>query len=201
MTLSIPCRTFVRLVGASLQTDEQEAKNRVFLRSLRLERRDNNLYAVASNSWIMAIELLGPNAGEDAAFVIQLTDALLAQCELEQTLDGILFVNPDNSVHTTFGFSLAGAVIPDEWPDWKQIVNRGAATKRKGSVVFNNNTSRLLKTAPSGHMVFPPVMNSDLPIICRDPYDENWIGVFMSIDVLTGSERPIPPATKPEWLK
>jgi hypothetical protein len=55
----------------------------------------------------------------------------------------------------------------------------------------------LIKSSPSGGVVFPEFIDSSKPVMIRDSLKPNWAGVFIP-DVSKGSTKH-KPAEIPEW--
>lgn len=202
MEFSIPCATFVRLAKAAMQPDETDSKGRIFFRCVRLEHRHGMTLALATNGRILSIEKIGDTEQPDGTLCVTLNSELMKHVVAEAEFDSVLSLNYDPPSNyaiamTTFGYMYPdNASILDEWPDWRLYLPT-TPTKLAGTVVFNEDTVRLMGTAPNGMIALPKIVNSDHAIILRDPLDANWFGLIMSVDKLEGIQ--IPPATIPDF--
>ena len=56
----------------------------------------------------------------------------------------------------------------------------------------------LFECSPSGEIIFPEHINATKPVIVVDANNTEWLGVFIP---RSDSDKPLKPATLPEWMK
>jgi hypothetical protein len=197
MTFSIPCATFARLAPVALQPGEPPMKDkppRPFLACVRIEHVNGMAIAIATNSAIMAIEYLGNADGPNGSFNIGITPTLLAQCIKEAPFNSTLTA-ANLSVRTTLGFTEM-SFASQEFVDWRTAIPSSLPKKSTGAMILDSeHTVRLIKSSPSGFIIFPKFFDREWIVIVRDPHNENWYGTFLSREFETGT-----PATVPDWV-
>lgn len=190
MEFRIACADFVRLSEASLRSDDEIdlRSQREFLASVRLEHINGRSFAVATNSKIMAIELLGPTAEANGFVNVTIADALLMQCRSESDFDSELIITLDPLsgwavAMTTLGYMYPdNASLPGDLPKhWRDIVPKELPkTNTGGFALYGEIIARLAASAPSGVIVLPKIVSRDVTMLVVDVLDPNWIGLFLT---------------------
>lgn len=205
MKFTIPCATYVRIRNASfLPGDREPAVNRPYLKSVRIEHVNGRKFIVASNAYIFVAEYLGETAEANGHVNITNNDILADACNRESEYTSNLIVDIGGGwgiATTTLGYGYPmNAVVDGNWPDWRQIIpTEVVARKYHGAACFNErDTLRLIKSAPSGEIVLPKIVDGGIPVIVRDLEYPNWLGMF-----LTGRWRgqAVPPSEIPDWIR
>ncbi len=215
MTFKIPCETFLRLSHAATPIP---GKDQPHCFCVRIEYVDGQAYAIATNSLIAAVQYLGSVPPEFNYAVSIVPDAaLLAQCAIEKDFDGELTIDvivnefmKFASVKTSFGYVQPGncAYFPPDgmnyspWQElgsWRKMAPLELPKKSKGFMFMETEQITLLgKASPSGRLVFPPFIDSSLPVVVNDAVDPEWFGLFLPRE----EKRPsnLSPAILPEWF-
>lgn len=213
MNFEISCETYIRLCGVTNHLpDNVNEDERTLLPCVRLERKDGETYALASNRKIAAIYYLGKTAGIDGAVHLIKDAALIKQCETEKAFNSSLFVTviPElqmASAKTTLGYNYAGnaAFFPTKTPldKWREWAFREPITATKGAMSWTMADMLALNSAsPSGIINFPEFIDAMKPVVLRDHKFPDWVGLFMGrrIDD-AGKAYTVDAATLPEWFK
>lgn len=197
MKITIPTDTFYRLSKAAVSYG---AEIRPHLACVRLEIKDGAIYAVASTSWIMAIEHVGITDQPDEHINIATSPMVMRAIEAAEDVTFESWPSAGIATMSLYNATI-GAVetMPDIEPmftRWFDFVAK-ASTKDKGFIYIEADKFRaLIDSSPSGHIVFPAFIDNSRVIYLRDRYDENWLGLFLSGD----KDKEAQPATIPEWL-
>lgn len=212
MNFEISVETFVRLAGVTKRipdkVDENEA---ILLKCVRLERKDGELFALASNRRIAAIYYLGKSDGLDGAAHVVTDPAFVNQCETEKPFNSIIAVTviPElqmASLKTTLGYNYPGngAIFPVKTPlsDWRTWLPP-IITETKGAMAWNLDDMQSLNSAsPSGEIAFPEFIDVGKPVVLRDIKTDNWVGLFMANrSDENGRMYAIEPAKLPTWCR
>ena len=178
------------------------------LSCVRLENNKGKVIAIATNQKIAAIEYLGTTNESDGSVHVTIDPVLINQLKKEIPFNSfieVVFV-PEiltASVKTMLGFSYQGNAsvgIPDQsilknWRTWFPVPSKNS----KGAMYWNvDHINVLAKSSPSGKIIFPENINTDIPIIIRDVEFAQWVGCFMA--KVSPIEQPPIPATIPEWM-
>lgn len=197
MQFILPAETFVRLSKAAARPTDDV---RPWLACVRLEHRDGKSYAIASTSWVLAVEYLGDTSEPDGFVNVPLDDTLMACLAMHH--DDVVFEWFEAfGVLTcpTFG-ALALTAMEDREPmftRWFEIFPSTLPKADKGFLFIQAEYfQRLTDSSPSGCLAFPAVVDSSRVVIVRDVHDDNWCGVFLAAD----KQKRASPATKPEWM-
>ena len=187
MDFAISCDIFVRL--ANLVKDFNPEPADTILKSVYIEHKDGNAFAVATNRKIAAIEFLGKVEWGSGSVNITVDPALVAQCKTEAAFNSVLTVTFNDvlrfgAAKTTLGYAYPGnAVIAAEnspfhrWRDWTPDK---PVTKSKGAMFWNaEEIAKLGASSPSGRILFPEFIDATKPVVVRDITDENWFRLFM----------------------
>lgn len=190
MKFTIPCATYVRLSAVCRWVPDRWPQP--YIRSLYIERRDNRLIAVVTNSKIAAVELLSPSdAGPNENCFVAFDATLLQQANTEIPFaSSIDFdVMPElqfGAARTMFGYSYPGnvAVFPTDakietvhWRDWfpEKLPSANYGQLQIKAEILQ----ALAAAAPSGEIVFHHFVDTRVPSVVRDNVEKNWYGVFM----------------------
>lgn len=210
MKFTIPCEVFARL--ATVATAMEAERDPAYFRSVYLENKAGKSFAITTNIKFVAIEYLGETKAPDGSINVDCHDAILAQCEVERGLKGVLHVDymPElrfASVKSTFGFTHAvnAAVFTaadnpafERWRNWlPEKLPHGSESPMFADA---EQLHALACSSPSGAILFPAFTSK--VVVVRDAHSENWIGVFLGVgtsrDGRTLKEIPV---RMPDWVK
>lgn len=206
MDISISCELYARLSAIpSLLNPEDQRKH---LKSIYLERRNKQLYVIATNVKIAAIEYLGMNDGLDECTAIVVDPVLIAQCVKEISFNSNLSIvaNPMLSytaIKTTFGYQYpSNAMVqlpdPNEFTEWRKWFPDAMPTANSGAMFWKASLVHALASAsPTGGLRFPEFIDTTSPIVVCDKEAINWVGLFMGN---TESGEKVLPASIPDWI-
>lgn len=203
MEITISCEVFARL--ANLAKLNQNG----YLRSIWLENNNGKVIAVATDRKIMAVEFLGEVAGVDFSMNAVVDDALVSQCEIEKSIGSKITFSHNPTLNyttatTTLGYTFPGnasVIASDEnmIARWRSCLpDKIPAISTGGMFTKMERLAILAKTAPSGVVIFPEIIDVDVPVIVNDVHDPNWFGVFISKP--EGVETP-DAVTLPGWAR
>ena len=210
MKFTIPCEVFARLatVATSLVADRDSD----YFRSVYLENKSGKSFAITTNIKFASIEYLGETKESDGSINIDCHDAILAQCEVERGLKGVLHIDymPElrfASVKSTFGFthSQNAAVFTatdnpafERWRNW--LPDKLPCGSDSPMFVDAEQLHALAKSSPSGAILFPQFTSK--VVVVRDAYSDNWIGAFLGSGTLQdGRILKEIPVRMPDWVK
>jgi len=210
MDFAISCETFARL--ANVVKDFGTNEPRQYLKSVYIEHKAGNAFAIATNSKIAAIEFLGQVAIGDGSVNVVADPVLIQQCRTEGQFNGVLTVSVNEvlkfaTAKTALGFTYPGnaAIITDrtEFHDWRTWTPDKPVSKSKGAMFWNTENIALLgASSPSGRLLFPEFVDATKPVVIRDITDENWFGLFMPNRLAEGEVITYMEGAKlPEWFK
>lgn len=188
---TIQAETFIRLAKASVPFGSDY---RPSLQSVRLEYRGGKFFALASTSFFLAVEYLGPTDQPNAAINVKTIPALMAWLASANELvinDG--WANVDGAPYWE---NVAGPDDEPKFRDWPSLFPK-AETDDGFLFVETDHMNLLGLSSPSGKLIFPKKISRTVPTIVRDADSPEWAGLFLAIDKLQNS--PLP-ATYPEWL-
>lgn len=182
------------------------------IKCVRLEYRNGNYYAIATNRKIAAVYYLGTTAEENAVAHISIDPKLIAQCETEKQFKSTLQIISIPALQMITLKTMLGWVFPgnagvfpppqgrlNEWMTW---VPKSEIKVSSGAMAWTaDDMVSLAAASPSGRVRFPEFIDAMQPVVLRDIVDLNWMGVFMSnvSNEDTGNVYTIEPATVPEW--
>lgn len=163
---------------------------RPHLACVRLEYRGGYAYAVASNSFIMAIYYLGPTTEPDEFMNVSYT---------APSGDDTLEIEGWQAA--SFGMINGHSVtlLPEKEPlftEWWKIVPDPARFERGFIYLQDELFHKLAMSSPSGHIVFPAVVDALNYMYVRDVHDPNWLGLLHA----RYSDKKLEAATIPEWI-
>lgn len=207
MNFSIKCETFIRAASicsffqACVRADVKDKINTV-----RLENRNGQCFVIATNEKIAMVEILGQTDQADGYTHVKLDEKLLQQCHTESVFNSVLNVVTVEelaigTVSTTLGYSHPGDAFYwfDETPldGWRNWFPEEVLVESKGAMHWDvHQVELLMKSSPSGHVIFPEFIDTSQPVILRDVKSENWAGLFIPSDENAISKK----ATRPEWV-
>lgn len=205
MNVEIPCDLYHRFSYIGLSVDA--SNKRPYLKCLFIERRNNKLFALVSNSSIMAIELITLNEGPDESCAIVFDPILVAECEKQAKFNGNLTVVSNTvlkytTIKTTFGYAFTGNgwhELPDDhvFIDWQKWFPEQLAKKTTGAMRWDaDDIYKLAMSSPSEMLRFPLHIDTSMPILVCDNETENWVGLFVG----SGKNEKVVPAELPAWL-
>lgn len=208
MEFSIPCATFARLarIGASSPINPDGSKPHYF--SLYYEVKNGHAVVIGTNIKVAAVEYIGKDIGPDCAINICVDDALIAQCDIEKSFgSNINFVYNDMlkylSVKTNLGYVYPGNALiqvqkENAFHKWRLWFPDKMPTANKGNMFVQLDRLQVLTSAaPSGSVVFPDFIDTDIPVVLRDQANPNWLGLFMPI----GEKGAVSQPALPSWVK
>jgi hypothetical protein len=195
MKFSIPAETFVRMANAAARpTDDKRPE----LAVIRLEYYDGKYFCIASTSWVIAVEYMGPTKEPNAFVNVPIDGGLLDIpygdiIEFDYWSDFALLTCTNRPL-------LALQAVKIDIPlfnRWYEIFPAVLQRVDHGFLfVQAEYFQRLADASPSGKLCFPEVIDNRRVTIIRDKEDPNWIGAFLPTD----NEEKAKPATRPEWL-
>ena len=206
MEIEIPCEIVGRLTHVS-ETLAQSEK-REWLRSVFVERADNHAFIGATNSQFAAIHYLGPNKGDDGFTIVRNSELMLDAARNPDSL--AIWKISDwpmmnfGSVKTPFGESSVDPIIRDleaistlrKWRNW--FPNPQPSETGRPMFLDVDGLQNLVESSPSGAIIMPKIIDAAKPIIIRDRYEPNWLGVFFAQPeggiFINGAEMP-------DWVK
>ncbi len=208
MKFTINCATFVRLASITAffePTTDEEIKAQ--LMCVRLENIKSNMFAVATNQKVAAVEYIGRTDQPDGVAHVVIDSKLVEQCRNEIPYDSFLEVItiPEialASAKTMLGFAYQGnaCIFPDNsiMNKWRGWATREIIKKNKGAMYLNvDHISALVAASPSGKIVFPEFIDVDKPVVLRDVKNPAWVGLFVGKP--NPLDPPAAPAMLPEW--
>lgn len=208
MQISIFCQTFRRLAHIAETVGADDVRQ--YMKSVYIERRDGHIFAVATNARFAAVEYLGAQEGVDGSVNVSIMPELLMQAEMETVWNGHFTIATDDAHQTAQLVSSYGyvcmydvAVKPalnqeNHMANWRAWLPKDTPVKSSGAMYFNTDEMlALVKTAPSGTVVFPTAIDAKKPVVLRDPTESSWVGVFIPYPA---DKTPLEPATIPVWV-
>lgn len=208
MNFSIKCQTFIRFASIcsffepSTRPDVKEKINTV-----RLENKNGKCYAIATNEKIAAVEFLHNTDQPDGYIHLVLDEGLLQQCKTEMMFDSKLHITAVEqlavaSAKTDLGYNFNGNCCYwfDDSPlnNWRKWIPKVIPAESTGAMYWNTHQiESLMKSSPSGHVIFPEFINATQPVLVRDIKDPNWFGLFIPENITAGARQ----AELPDWIK
>lgn len=175
------------------------------INTVRIENRQGQSYAVATNGKVASIQYIGTTEHEDGSCHLKLTEEFIKQLEFESMISGTLTIQTIPECAASSVTSTSGYIFQDcsywfdstplnEWRSWLQ----NDAVEHKGFMYWDVfHIKSLLETSPSGKVCFPEIIDATRPILIRDKLDRNWAGVFLPQPNVT--DKVAAAAVKPEW--
>lgn len=208
---TIRAEQFMRLAGiVSYFASNVSDENKQLINTIRLENKGGQSVAVVTNQKIVAVETLGPTVHPDGVchvkFTPQLMEAANRAAQMNLTMTFMLTPMIAMSV-VQIGI---GEYVQDvchwfeytpldKWRSW--LVDDAMVSE--GIMCWDlYHVESLIRSSPSGKVVFPQNINVSQPLMIRDRYNNGWVGLFMP----TGE---LPPDTihamtnriQPSWLR
>lgn len=199
MQIEVSCEVIGRLTRINRKLPENEPRE--WLRSFFVERRNGHAFVGATNAIFAAIQYLGPSVGDNGFVVIRHGGLPLnawAECEPETkcTVNEMPLLN---YCAVSGNNAMCDAAIRDteaigtlrNWREWMP-----KTTQQTGRAMFLDvdGMAALVGASPSGRVVFPKMIDSEVPVIVRDVAEPHWIGVFLARAAnglfLDGAQRP-----------
>lgn len=206
MIVDISCEMYARMIEIALAQHANE--QRTYLKSMFIERKNNQLFAVVTNVGIAAIEFLGPNIGPDEYFGLVADENLMKQCEQETPFNSYIHIDANlvlnfGTAKTTFGYVFNGnavVAIPEtnNFVEWRNWLPDEMPKKSFGAMYWSSGNIWLLATASkSGALRFPAFIDVTVPVLVCDVESDAWIGLFIPTQ---RDQKKIVPATIPDWV-
>lgn len=194
MKITIDADIFNRMSHAAASPNDP---TRPHLACVRLEYRGGKAFAVASNSYILAVYYLGVTDQPDEFMNVSLDPIIMQNLQYKEwadfTIEGWQVAEIMTCPLGTF------PLLPDKEPlftEWWKLIPDPAKFERGFIYLQDELFRKLAASSPSGHIVFPAVVDSLNYMYLRDIHDPNWLGLLHArCDV------KCEPATIPEWLK
>lgn len=180
----------------------EEMKSKI--NTVRLEIVKGKLLAIASNQKIGVIEYIGETEEPDGVAHLILSEGLICQLLIEAASDCSMTLTtiPEMAISTmqsSSGYSVSNCCYWwDDTPlkDWRGWGTE-PAVENSGIMRWDlHYVESLMKSSPSNNVIFPEFIDVSKPVVLRDFYNPNWVGVFFAKK--TGEEVTIP-AELPEW--
>lgn len=197
----IPCETVARMshILANVPEHREPHFNTILI---------ENGVAMVTDGVVMAVELIGGNAGSAH---VMFDDALKAQCKTEAPFGGKVVITVNEMLQfatakTTFGYVHPANVVlfsPNVSPArrWREIVDkvRYPAPVAKGGMCWKTDViARIGMASPSGKIVFEERIDLERPVLVRDLDDPNWFGMFQPF---VEENISFEPALLPGWFE
>lgn len=204
---TVKCEIYYRIAHCAVQPDDpDDSLKRQYLRSVKIERKNNALFASATNAWIMAIEHVVDAPGPDGSVNVTIDAQLIDACRRGSDAGETMTVMFDPSTQWATAMLSGGYIFPGNaaisgvWSkDWREIIN-AAGDKSDGAASFRaDDFARLAAASPSGFVVMPRIIDRMRPVLVRDMIDPDWLGAFVSLKKDDGSYPN--PAEIPTWAK
>lgn len=191
MRFEIPSETFIRMSKAAARPHDP----RQSLACVRLEINNGRKYAIASTSYVIAVEYLGKTDGPNEAVnvpisIIPLIDPSKKEIAFEYYPDFkvLLFEGQSVPICDTEHLPL--------FTRWFDLFPKKPDTNRGFLYIDNDAFRPLIDASPSGQLTFADVLDSYRVTIVRDAIDANWCGAFVPL----ANEKKYTAATRPEWM-
>jgi len=170
------------------------------------EEKNNKRFILATNKRVVCVQFLAEGYGIDQNAAIVPNQQLIEQCDIERNFSSVVkFTSSDQMKYTTvktqMGFTVADNLfseIPEHFENWRTWFPEQVATKTKGVMFCNlDNLILIASCSPSGRVVFPARINTEIPVVLRDVHDPNWMGAFLPIEE---NGEKFDPAEVAEWI-
>lgn len=205
MQFTVSCEAFSRMAEIGRYPVEDLEST---FKSLYFERRNNQLFMVACNRLILAVEHLGFNEGPDEFACVDVTnDHLIKQCDDATPYNGMLEIISDNmlrwtSIKTNMGWSSPNSYIHLEKNDklhtWRSLFPDEMPKKTSGAMRWHTGVIATMATAsPSGVLNFPEFIDTKIPVVVNDANTDKWVALFLA---LPGDDTNTVPAVIPDWI-
>lgn len=175
------------------------------LSTIRLEVKNNKQYIIGYNKYVACVQYLGDCLDMDEVIYLDFNDEMLENLRFEFNIgsDYIIETNPQTAsatVSTSLGGKYDNIVYwldEDETDNWRSWFSESNETV--GFMYWDlYQIQTLFESSPSGEIIFPEHINATKPVIVVDANNTEWLGVFIP---RSDSDKPLKPATLPEWIK
>lgn len=175
------------------------------LSTIRLEVKNNRQYIIGYNKYIACVQYLGECADSDEVLYLDFNEKTLENLQFELNIgsDYIIETNPElalATVTTSLGSKYEKFVYwldEDETDDWFSWFSE--SDENVGFMYWDlYQIQTMFECSPSGEIIFPEHINATKPVIVADANNNEWFGVFIP---RSDSDKPLKPATLPEWIK
>ena len=175
------------------------------LSTIRLEIKNNRQYIIGYNKYIACVQYLGECADSDEVLYLDFNEKTLENLRFELNIgsDYIIETNPElalATVTTSLGSKYEKFVYwldEDETDDWFSWFSE--SDENVGFMYWDLYQIQIMfECSPSGEIIFPEHINANKPVIVADVNNNEWFGVFIP---RSDSDKPLKPATLPEWIK
>lgn len=174
------------------------------LSTIRLEIKNNRQYIIGYNKYIACVQYLGECADSDEVLYLDFDEKTLENLQFELNIgsDYIIETNPElalATVTTSLGSKYEKFVYwldEDETDDWFSWFTE--SDENIGFMYWDlYQIQTMFECSPSGEIIFPEHINANKPVIVADANNNEWFGVFIP---RSDSDKPLKPATLPEWI-
>ena len=189
MQVEISCETIGRL--ARLNRTLPAGEDRSWLRSIFVEVRNGFAFAGATNAIFAAVESVGKTSSPDGFVVIRHDGVFLdaaeqsdpeVKCTISEWAEMrfCTLVAP-NGYHTTADAALRDPDAVNTLKDWRKwFPDELPEVSGRPMFIDVDGLDALVQSSPSGRVVFPRVIDADLPVVVRDTMSAHWVGVFFA---------------------
>lgn len=179
----------------SHMTEERREK----LRYVMIQNKGGEAFAVASNARVAAVEYMGSTEGEDGVVFLPVNDEIkrIADEASKQNIWIELNIIPELGIDTMNvgrAFMNNTSVFIDDspllkWPSWFTK----SPDASKGIMMWDLfAVESLIRSSPSGIVVFPEFIDNGNPVMLRDRHKDGWVGFFIPSGQIPGDmERSI----------
>ena len=210
---TISCDAFQRL--ASIVEHYKPHQQRAECVSVCIMNRGGRVIGQATNSKIAAYEYLNVTDQPDGQVLVVIDPALVEQCKTEVPFGSFLTIQTNDALQFATAKTTLGYSYPDNAAIWnanpgnlhsflfdKLHTEHKTLKKSRGAMHwYLDSLARLAGSAPSGRIVFPEFIDTELPVILRDPISENWFGAFIpDMNDRDKGATKLVPATLPDWF-
>lgn len=174
------------------------------LSTIRLEIKNNRQYIIGYNKYIACVQYLGECADSNEVLYLDFNEKTLENLRFELNIgsDYIIETNPElalATVTTSLGSKYEKFVYwldEDETDDWFSWFSE--SDENIGFMYWDlYQIQTMFECSPSGEIIFPEHINANKPVIVADANNNEWFGVFIP---RSDSDKPLKPATLPEWI-
>lgn len=159
---------------------------KVKINTIRLENKNGRGIAVVTNKKVASIQDLGSTDSPDGVCYLKITPQLseLAKRGAQRGLPIQISTIPEIAMATA---QITGEYLNDvcHWFDenpldnWRSWIRQAPATS-SGIMSWDLfHIETLIKSSPSGQVVFPEFIDADKPLMIFDRFHAGWVGVFI----------------------
>ena len=171
------------------------------INAIRLEIKSGNVFAIATNQKVAAIERIGSSTESDAAVHVIMTEELQKICRNGGSItfnvmpELLIAVAQNEAGETCTNFtnwSIEGVL--QNWRSWAAP----DASESKGVMHWHlHQVHTLFECSPSGRVYFPTHIDAEKPVTLRDCFSDKWVGLFFPQP--EPGEPYLKSAKLPEW--